>query len=376
MIKKFSNKLVLTLLALMVGTVANAAVKLSIGQVSGATPGAVIEIPVYLDNDAAVATVGFDVRFPKGIVPISMEKNNERAKGTQGWTCNIMPTNLNPGAYRAGLMNFTKNISAGSGVIAVISASCSDIMETGDITLENVEVTLANGTVADVETEDGKVEISTVYPGIMQFSAPDYIINPGETFMVEVSLDNDIDLRSFQSKLQLPEGFELVEDEDEGEYIIGSDRNPEGTMYSYTEGAGIIGMLNMSGEPLEGESGVLFRFAVKAPEELAAESVITIKGFKGMVKGFTTSFGFDSDIALTVYNQKMLVVNIPGDIDQDGDVDADDLALFIQALAGGKLPTLDSEDFTRYDANQNGVINIADAQAIFNIFMYGSASGK
>ena len=50
--------------------------------------------------------------------------------------------------------------------------------------------------------------------------------------------------------------------------------------------------------------------------------------------------------------------------------------LFIQALAGGKLPTLDSEDFTRYDANQNGVINIADAQAIFNIFMYGSASGK
>jgi hypothetical protein len=287
-----------------------------------------------------------------------------------------MPTNLNPGAYRAGLMNFTKNISAGSGVIAVISASCSDIMETGDITLENVEVTLANGTVADVEAEDGKIEISTVYPGIMQFSAPDYIVNPGETFMVEVSLDNDIDLRSFQSRLQLPEGFELVEDEDEGEYIIGSDRNPEGTMYSYTEGAGIIGMLNMSGEPLEGESGVLFRFAVKAPEELAAESVITIKGFKGQVKGYTTSFGFDSDIALTVYNQKMLVVNIPGDIDQDGDVDADDLALFIQALAGGKLPTLDSEDFTRYDANQNGVINIADAQAIFNIFMYGSASGK
>ena len=78
MIKKFSNKLVLTLLALMVGTVANAAVKLTIGEISGVTAGAVIEIPVCLENDAAVATVGFDVRFPKGIVPISMEKNNDR----------------------------------------------------------------------------------------------------------------------------------------------------------------------------------------------------------------------------------------------------------------------------------------------------------
>ena len=108
MIKIFSNKLVLAMLALMVGTVANAAVKLSIGKVTGVLPKATIEIPVYLENDADVSTVGFDVRLPKGITPTAMAKNNERAKGSQGWACNIQPTVENPGAFRAGLYSFEK----------------------------------------------------------------------------------------------------------------------------------------------------------------------------------------------------------------------------------------------------------------------------
>ena len=373
MIKKFSNKLVLTLLALMVGTVANAAVKLTIGQISGVTAGAVIEIPVCLENDAAVATVGFDVRFPKGIVPVSMVKNDERAKGSQGWTCNIQYTNLNPGAYRAGLMNYTRNIAAGNGAIATINAVCADIIESGDITLENVEITLADGTVAPVETQNGKVETSDSYPGLMQFSAPNkYNVYPGDVFTVEVSLDNDIELKSFQANLELPEGFEFVYDEDEDAYAIaGSERNPEGVWYSYTPGSKIVSMLNMSGDPIEGQSGKLFSFQVQAPEKMPyREYLITLKGFKGQVKGQTTSFSFDSDITIKINGA------LPGDIDCNGYVDADDLALFIQALAANKLPSVDSEEFIRYDANENGVINIADAQAIFNIFMYGSFAGK
>ena len=59
-----------------------------------------------------------------------------------------------------------------------------------------------------------------------------------------------------------------------------------------------------------------------------------------------------------------------GDINADGVVDADDLALFIAALAYDRLPSdPSSEEFYRYDANGNGAINIADAQAIFNMVL-------
>jgi hypothetical protein len=49
-------------------------------------------------------------------------------------------------------------------------------------------------------------------------------------------------------------------------------------------------------------------------------------------------------------------------------VDADDLALFINALYNDTLPTdPESEEFIRYNANGDKIISIADAQAIFNM---------
>jgi len=371
MIKIFSSKLVLAMLALMVGTVANAAVKLTIGQATNALPKSTIEIPVYLENDADVSTIGFDVRFPKGITPTSMVKNNERAKGVQGWACNIQPTVENPGAYRAGLYSFEKKVAPGEGVIATITAVCADVIETGEITLENVEVTLTSGDVAEVETENGQVVTNNVYPGTMVFSAQDVITYPGEEFTVAVALENDIELRSFQANLQLPEGFEVAFDEEEDAYkIAGSDRAPEGTTFPYNDAKGIIAMLNMSGEPLEGNEGTLFTFTVKAPAEMPDNSVIAIKGFKGQVKGYTTSFDFNSDITINVINQETLKPEVlPGDINNDGTVDAIDLALFIQALANKQLPAAATEDFERYDANGDKALNIADAQAIFNIII-------
>ena len=371
MIKKYTKELMLTLLALLVCSVANAGVKLSVGQVENVIPGSTIEIPVYLESDAAVATIGFDVRFPQGISAISMVKNNERAKGTQGWICDIKLNGLNPGAYRAGLMNLSlKSITAGSGVVATIFAECADQIEEGTIALENIEITLADGKTAEVVVENGSISTSNVYPGLVKFTASDYYnVYPGTEFTVSVALDNDIEVRSFQANLTLPEGFELVEDEETGDIFNASERNPAGVSYLYDNG--ILVMVNASGDPIEGQSGTLFSFRVKAPEEMPMrEYVITLTDFKGQVKGQTTSFDYNSDIVIKINGA------LPGDIDKDGDVDADDLALFIQALAAGKLPSLDSDDFIRYDANENGVINIADAQAIFNIFMYGSASGR
>ena len=372
MIKKFSNKLVLTLITLLMSTVASADVKMSFGEIGKITPGSVFELPIILDSDADIKSLSFDLRLPEGLEALYAEKNNSRAKGN-GWTCNVTPAPDNEGAFRFGLINFSKNILAGEGEVAVITIAAGDVIEDGDITFENVEVILKNGeTEADVETETGSVEVTNIYPGLMSFTAEASPIVPGEVFTVTVSLENDVPLTGFTAYINLPEGFEIVANEDD-DIITPGERVPENYQWSYNEDNGKIGLLKASTADIEGESGELFSFNVQAPDEIDAESVITLTNFIGSIKGSVTSFDFDSDITLDVIGTSKV---IPGDIDEDGDVDADDLALFIQALAAGKVPSEDSEDFIRYDVNQNGSINIADAQAIFNIFMYGSIEGK
>ena len=371
MIKKFSNKLVLTLLALMLGVVANAEVKLSLGEFGKITPGAIFDLPIILDSDADIKSLSFDLRMPEGLIAVSAEKNNSRAKGT-GWTCNVTAAPDNDGAFRFGLINFSKSILAGQGEVAVITIAADDVIEEGEITFENVEILMKDGADADVTTEPATVEVSNIYPGLMSFSAESTDIVPGETFTVTVNLDNDVPLTGFTAYLTLPEGFEPVYNED-GDFIVPGVRVPDNYQWSYNKKTGKIGFMKASTADLEDESGELFSFTVEAPKEIEKDAVITLTDFIGSIKGSSASFGFDSDITLKVFGAKKI---IPGDIDKDGDVDADDLALFIQALATNQLPAATSEDFIRYDVNQNGSINIADAQAIFNIFMYGSIEGK
>jgi len=58
-------------------------------------------------------------------------------------------------------------------------------------------------------------------------------------------------------------------------------------------------------------------------------------------------------------------------------VDADDLALFINALYNDTLPTdPESEEFIRYNANGDKIISIADAQAIFDMALGRNADGS
>ena len=67
---------------------------------------------------------------------------------------------------------------------------------------------------------------------------------------------------------------------------------------------------------------------------------------------------------------------IPGDVNAGGDVEPEDVDKFITNIMSGNLPTdPTSDDFTHYDANQDGKIDIADAQAIMNLAMGLNADG-
>ena len=69
---------------------------------------------------------------------------------------------------------------------------------------------------------------------------------------------------------------------------------------------------------------------------------------------------------------------IPGDVSGTGNgkVEENDLDAFIEDFLNGNIPTdPNSDDFKRYDANQDGKIDVADAQAILNLWMGRNADG-
>ena len=67
---------------------------------------------------------------------------------------------------------------------------------------------------------------------------------------------------------------------------------------------------------------------------------------------------------------------IPGDVTGSGVVEIDDVENFINNILSGDIPTdPTSDDFIRFDGNQDGRIDIADAQAILNLTMGLNADG-
>lgn len=76
-------------------------------------------------------------------------------------------------------------------------------------------------------------------------------------------------------------------------------------------------------------------------------------------------------------NYQHIQVPIPGDVDGSGEVDGTDLNTFINNLLNGNTPADPaSDEFFRYDANGDGIITIADAQAILNLSLGFNVDGS
>ena len=112
------------------------------------------------------------------------------------------------------------------------------------------------------------------------------------------------------------------------------------------------------------------------PEDRNAVTVEQMLAAPGEYVAVLTFFGNYAG-----YVEKTITVGsaegpIPGDVNAGGDVQMDDANKFVEDLLNGELPTdPTSDDFIRYDANQDGKIDIADAQAIINLAMGMNADG-
>lgn len=114
------------------------------------------------------------------------------------------------------------------------------------------------------------------------FYINDFTIAPGETKEIELCLYSTQPYRSFQVNIYMPEGLEIVFDEDEYEYIIPSDRIPSRN-WPYqsdfvADGSLLVSAYSSNNRvPIDAGDGALFTMKVKASENLSEDCVIQLK---------------------------------------------------------------------------------------------------
>ena len=179
-----------------------------------------------------------------------------------------------------------------------------------------------------------------------------FIISPGQTKEIYISLENDEEYVAFQFDLYLPDGITVES------YVANESRVPSGTnLYVSTLSDGAYRFLSagMSVNPLVGNSGVIVKLTVKADKNIS----------EGEVTGYFRNIVLANANATGQKYQEMsfpitIVDYIPGDANGDGRVSIADASLIVDYILSGGTITISAGA----DMNSDGKISIADASAI------------
>lgn len=178
-----------------------------------------------------------------------------------------------------------------------------------------------------------------------KFYINDFTIAPGEEKEIELNLLSTQDYYSFQVNIYLSEGLSFVFNEDEEDYIVPTERIPDGRkngwpyLGDFVEGGD--GSLLVTAyspnlvEALEAGDGAVFTFRVKADEILTSDGIIYCK-FSEMTNGEFNNFnGPDTECHVKVMSSTTLA-----DLIAEGNTsktyEVTDL-IAIQAVDNGRL---------------------------------------
>ena len=114
----------------------------------------------------------------------------------------------------------------------------------------------------------------------VKFSADKVFVNPGETATVTVSVESDVDVKSFSGEIALPEGLSFVEAEGDREYAceMGENFADATKTLSGTDGRNAKFLVGGS-DPVQ-DKNVLFTFEVQADGAIAAKGDIKFSNLK------------------------------------------------------------------------------------------------
>ena len=372
---RITNKLaLLMMLFLAQSTLSFAEVKLSIENFS-IPRNQTAEVSLLLTNDKAVSDFQVDVILPEGLsyVEGSVAKTERIAGRSQ--TVQASYTDYDLFGKMVILMSSgvsTNTIAAGSGAVLTFQVKASNRAAVGDqpIKLQNIVISDLDGKSIGTSTEESAT-VKVLGLGNCTFGAAEesFEIAVGEEYQVDITLDNSgvEDLAAISGTLVLPTGLEIVPGE-EGKFIY-TERTPSPLTFTFPESGNSFLLSSSDNTLILGTSGTLFSFIVKATEGLAESSVIKLTDLR--LAATTGNSTEADDVTITVTKAaEPETPTIPGDFGGDGEVGDDDVDTLIDALLDNTYPT-DPNDpmFAIYDVNGDGEIDIADAQAAFNLSM-------
>ena len=114
----------------------------------------------------------------------------------------------------------------------------------------------------------------------VKFSADKVFVNPGETATVTVSVESDVDVKTFTGEIALPEGLSFVEAEGDREYAceLGENFADATKTLSGTDGRNAKFLVGGT-DPVQ-DKNVLFTFEVQADGAIAAKGDIQFSNLK------------------------------------------------------------------------------------------------
>ena len=264
-----------------------------------------VDVPIYMDNDQPLQAFQFRFDLPEELelVAGSAVANPERIGDGQ----TVTATGVAVIVFSA----YGEQIKGNSGEIMTVKMRVKEgMLSNTDVTLglSKIRLTAVGATQSTIVADQQTTVTLGEQPEKPRFSmtttATEAVVTPGQSFPIEVSVENSFDLGGLQFLMTLPEGFTFGKND-----IKPSSRMELGTTFTKTvrpNGTISIQVVNMgmvnTTIATAGE-GVLFTINVTVPENYTAKTG-TIE-FNEIIASNTTGFGevsYDKTVSINVIN--------------------------------------------------------------------------
>lgn len=223
--------------------------------------------------------------------------------------------------------------------------------------IDSTDVAMMTDVVLEDETPL-PARIADDAPG--QLSIQDFQMIPGSSMTVNVNLDNVVDFTAFQTDIAVSEGLSIRNAGQDEAFSLTDRATDSHSIYSYLHADNSIRVVSYSPEvtAIDGNQGPLFTFEIVADEDFAGPGTITLSRtlFSGMD-------GEDFRLADTVCTVKKM---LRGDVNGDGVVNVADINAVVNIILGGKVSP---EVLIRADVNNDGLVNISDINLLISIIL-------
>lgn len=268
-------------------------------------PGERHEVAILVANDVECgAGFGGDIFLPDGLIVIPNEdgdyltRNMARCLTSHGLTTSTQAEypDLADNQLRFSLLNLSgKPLKGNEGAVLTFTVEAtSELPADAVIELKKASIFLDDGSAVDVECKANVHNTNYVKP-TLTLSAPDFSLTPSKQVNLSFAFDTNVEVSAFQADITLPEGLSFVQNEEE-EYAtfnwarLTSSHTPTTTKLSDNKIRIVV--YSTQSKNLKGTEGELFYVTLKATEDLAETSVITVNEIIA-----STSGGDKKDIA-------------------------------------------------------------------------------